>query len=358
VGTVGSGGAAAPDCCTTGALVTADASPETAPELGYPAELAPLFVDDSVYALLCTGTRCWLSTRCVITTAWPATCRVEAEEAARVGVARVGVATGAGDRGTGGAARSGGAFSSGNLASGTDTAGSCVGTVADGASIPSTDPASTTAYGSERAMIPSTPNQKRCRRVPSPLSPRVFEPMRPTPAPANAGTTLRPMHPSFVQAITPQAASNGSVSCASFLNRRGPRPFSPSLQGEALIVVGGKLTHQHGGTSFDLSHTHGSGACGWRATPSCSAASCHGLAAGAAVTAGGAVARMKRSSAATTAAASSAEAVGATILSLGRRFTRSRVPFDRWQQIDLTLNLSLSPMSISVRRPREGIVPI
>jgi alanine dehydrogenase len=55
-------------------------------------------------------------------------------------------------------------------------------------------------------------------------------------------------------------------------------------------------------------------------TPSWSPARCHGLPAGARRTGGGAVSRMKRSNAATTAAASSAEAVGATIVSFGRRF--------------------------------------
>ena len=56
---------------------------------------------------------------------------------------------------------------------------------------------------------------------------------------------------------------------------------------------------------------------GARATPSCSAACCHGFAPAAAATRGGAVARMNRSSAATTAAASSGEAPGATIVSWG-----------------------------------------
>ena len=55
-------------------------------------------------------------------------------------------------------------------------------------------------------------------------------------------------------------------------------------------------------------------------TPSWRAARCHGLRAGAGRTGSGAVSRMKRSNAATTAAASSAEAVGATIVSFGRRF--------------------------------------
>src|SRR6478609_4949117 len=69
-------------------------------------------------------------------------------------------------------------------------------------------------------------------------------------------------------------------------------------------------------------HSHGgAGSSGARTTPSRRAARCHGLRRGARGAGGGAVSRMKRSSAATTAAASSSEAVGATIVSLGRRFT-------------------------------------
>ena len=81
---------------------------------------------------------------------------------------------------------------------------------------------------------------------------------------------------------------------------------------------------------------HGTGSAGWRATPSCSAAVCHGSRCAAAGTGTGAVSRMKRSTAATTAAASSGSTFGAMIEGLGRRFTRgrvaaaSRVPWTRY----------------------------
>src|SRR5215217_2356212 len=59
-------------------------------------------------------------------------------------------------------------------------------------------------------------------------------------------------------------------------------------------------------------------------TASRRAARCHGLRRGSGGTGGGAVSRMKRSRAAATAAASSGDALGATISSLGRRFTTAR----------------------------------
>jgi hypothetical protein len=71
-------------------------------------------------------------------------------------------------------------------------------------------------------------------------------------------------------------------------------------------------------------HVHGAGSSGARATPSLRAARCHGFARGAGAAGGGVVSRMNRVSAATTAAASSSEAVGATIVSFGRRFTSTR----------------------------------
>ena len=60
---------------------------------------------------------------------------------------------------------------------------------------------------------------------------------------------------------------------------------------------------------------------GCLAIPSSSAACCQGFRSGAGAAGRGAVSRMKRSSAATTAAASSADALGATMVNLGRRFT-------------------------------------
>jgi hypothetical protein len=68
-------------------------------------------------------------------------------------------------------------------------------------------------------------------------------------------------------------------------------------------------------------YSQGTGCSGTRAIPSCNAACCQGFGAGSGGTGRGAVSRMNRSSAATTAAASSGEASGATIVSLGRRFT-------------------------------------
>jgi alanine dehydrogenase len=67
----------------------------------------------------------------------------------------------------------------------------------------------------------------------------------------------------------------------------------------------------------------GTGSSGARLTPSWSAARCHGLRRGGGAAGAGAVSRMNRSRAATTAAASSSEAVGATIVSFGRRFIGS-----------------------------------
>jgi hypothetical protein len=66
---------------------------------------------------------------------------------------------------------------------------------------------------------------------------------------------------------------------------------------------------------------HGAGSSGARLTASCSAARCHGFRRGAGGAGRGAVSRMNCSRAATTAAASSGLAVGATMLSFGRRFT-------------------------------------
>ncbi len=67
--------------------------------------------------------------------------------------------------------------------------------------------------------------------------------------------------------------------------------------------------------------SQGGGSPGARATPSRSAASCHGLRLSSGGAGTGAVSRMNRSSAATTAAASSGDALGATMVSFGRRFT-------------------------------------
>lgn len=63
---------------------------------------------------------------------------------------------------------------------------------------------------------------------------------------------------------------------------------------------------------------------GARVTASSSAARCHGFRRGAGGAGRGAVSRMNCSSAAITAAASSGVALGATMLSLGRRFTGAR----------------------------------
>jgi alanine dehydrogenase len=87
---------------------------------------------------------------------------------------------------------------------------------------------------------------------------------------------------------------------------------------------------------------------------------CHGLTLGAGGAGLGAVSRMKRSSAATAAAASSSEAVGATIVSLGRRFTR-------WVSVSCrvvpelpvldhdTVLQAVSP-GVAIDRVREGLL--
>jgi alanine dehydrogenase len=77
-------------------------------------------------------------------------------------------------------------------------------------------------------------------------------------------------------------------------------------------------------------YSQGKGGADRAEIPSYSAARCQGFCFGAGGTGVGAVTRMNRSSAATTAAASSGEASGATIVSLGRRFTaRARVSCPR-----------------------------
>ncbi len=77
----------------------------------------------------------------------------------------------------------------GNWASGSDTAGMLTGTETGLSSARMAAPAML-MYGIASAISPSTPNQKRCRRVPSPPTPKglVIPPLCP---PANAGTKPR-----------------------------------------------------------------------------------------------------------------------------------------------------------------------
>jgi alanine dehydrogenase len=95
-------------------------------------------------------------------------------------------------------------------------------------------------------------------------------------------------------------------------------------------------------------------------TPSSRAARCHGLALGVGGAGTGAVSRMNRSSAATTAAASSAEAVGATIVSFGRRFigvtSVSCASVTSLPVLDHDAVLAAVSAEMAIERVRDGLL--
>ncbi len=106
--------------------------------------------------------------------------------------------------------------------------------------------------------------------------------------------------------------------------------------------------------------TQGAGSPGARLTLSSRAARCHGLGLGAGGAGTGAVSRMNRSSAATTAAASSGEAVGATIVSFGRRFIGSTsvscASVPSLPVLDHDSVLAAVSAETAIERVREGLL--
>ena len=106
--------------------------------------------------------------------------------------------------------------------------------------------------------------------------------------------------------------------------------------------------------------TQGAGSPGARLTLSSRAARCHGLGLGAGGAGTGAVSRMNRSSAATTAAASSGEAVGATIVSFGRRFigptSVSCASVPSLPVLDHDSVLAAVSAETAIERVREGLL--
>ena len=106
--------------------------------------------------------------------------------------------------------------------------------------------------------------------------------------------------------------------------------------------------------------TQGAGSSGALLTPSSRAARCHGLGLGAGGAGTGAVSRMNRSSAATTAAASSGEAVGATIVSFGRRFigltSVSCASVSSLPVLDHDSVLAAVSAQAAIERVREGLL--
>ena len=106
--------------------------------------------------------------------------------------------------------------------------------------------------------------------------------------------------------------------------------------------------------------TQGAGSPGARLTLSSRAARCHGLGLGAGGAGTSAVSRMNRSSAATTAAASSGEAVGATIVSFGRRFIGSTsvscASVPSLPVLDHDSVLAAVSAETAIERVREGLL--
>lgn len=164
-----------------------------------------------------TGTRVWVlwpATRLRVVTTWRVTTerrRLCAGVAARDAEAGVEAGRAPGER----AAPAFGIATCGKTATGTVNPGSTTGaTVGDrSARIPATK---VTTYGRASATSPATPNQKRCRRVPSPPSPKGRVP--PDPAPAYAGF-------SRCDKCRPPAAKRPPF------DPRSPRPFVDFFDG-------------------------------------------------------------------------------------------------------------------------------